>query len=154
MAERWLGITVSGERLIVVDAEVPAVGPLTIIADQHIDLPKGDRAKAYGTIHRQVVDYVTEKKIARVIIKESALSLGGMKKGHLLSAELRGVVMCACASVCPTTQVSKASVSRNFGERKSDDYIGDDDFWTAEVGGKLRAGSREAVLYMIAVRGK
>jgi hypothetical protein len=155
MSKRWLGVTVSGEKLTVVDAEVPDSGPIIINADLTIELPKGDRASAYNTIHRRLVDYATEKKIDKVFVKESALSLGGMKKGHLLSAELRGVALCAFASVCPTKTTAKASVSRNFGERKADEYIDDGDFWDGQISGStLRIGSREAALYMLAARGK
>ncbi|MER9494144.1 hypothetical protein NKI86_20205 [Mesorhizobium sp. M0320] len=153
MSERWLGVTVSGEKLIIVDAEVPATGPLTIVSDQTIALPNGDRSKAYGTIYQRLVDYATDNSIKKVVIKESALSLGGTKKGHLLSAELRGVAMCAFGSVCNTKTMAKARVSKTFGDRKTDEYLADDSFWQAETNGKpLRIGSREAVIYMLAAR--
>lgn len=155
MTERWLGITVSGDDFIVVDAEVPASGPLTILADQTFAVPKGNRASAYRTVYQQMADYVAERGIAKAIVKESAISLRGTKKAHLLSAELRGVVMCACAAGCETTTASKAHVSRYFGERKSDDYVADDEFWPDQTSGKpLRKGSRETVLYMLAERSK
>lgn len=154
MSSRWIGATVSGEKLVMVDAEVPESGPVVIVADLTVDLPNGDRSAAYCTVYKRLVDYATEKKIDRVFIKESALSLGGTKKGHLLSAELRGVAMAAFASVCPTKTISKASVSRNFGERKTDEYLNDSDFWDGQVSGKLRTGSREAVMYMLAARKK
>lgn len=154
MTENWVGITVAGEKLVIVHAEVPDTGPLTIVIDRTIELAKGDRAKGYVTIHKQVADYLAEKKIGRAVIKESALSLSGTKKSHLLSAELRGVVMCACASVCMTTQVSKAKVSKTFGDRKADEYLSDNSFWDDSIEGQLRVGSREAVLNILAARSK
>ena len=154
MSEQWVGITVAGEKLVMVHAEVPDTGPLTIITDRTIELAKNDRPKGYATVHKQVSDYLAEKRIVRVVIKESALSLSGMKKSHLLSAELRGVVLCACAAVCTTTQLAKAKVSRTFGERRADEYLTDTDFWDGAVDGDLRIGSREAVLNMLAARGK
>ena len=153
MVQRWLGMTVSGSSIVLVDAEIPDTGPITIVSDQTIELPSGDRSKAYGTIYQRLVDYATEKGINRAFIKESALSQGAMKKGHLLSAELRGVTMCALASVCPTKTLTKAKVSKTFGERKTDEYLSDAEFWKSEVTNKLRAGSREAVIYMLASRG-
>jgi hypothetical protein len=86
-------------------------------------------------------------------IKASALSQKGAKKGHLYAAELRGAVMCALAGVTKTECRAKAHVSRTFGERKADEYIKDDDFWSKEVTGQeLRVGSREAALVLLATR--
>ena len=34
MAERWLGVVVSGDKVTIVDAEVPDSGPLVVLADQ------------------------------------------------------------------------------------------------------------------------
>ncbi len=72
---------------------------------------------------------------------------------HLEAAELRGVVIAACATTAATDTVAKATISRTFGKRRVDDYIADDDFWTKEVGGiALRRGSWEAAMVLLAAR--
>ena len=91
MVDRWLGVHVSGEGVIIVDAEVPADGPITIVLDDSFKLAKGDRSKAFCTMYSRLSDYASEKGIKKAVIKESAISLGGMKKAHLQAAELRGV---------------------------------------------------------------
>ena len=35
-------------------------------------------------MHQRLTDYATEKGIQRAVVKESALSMGGMTKSHLL----------------------------------------------------------------------
>jgi hypothetical protein len=47
MAERWLGVVVSGDKVTIVDAEVPDSGPLVVLADQSWPLQQGDRIPAY-----------------------------------------------------------------------------------------------------------
>jgi hypothetical protein len=153
MLERWIGVVVASDRVTAVDAEVPDSGPLVILADHSWPLQKGDRALAYRVLHQQVADYCKEHEIKRAIIKGSAVSLGGTKKVHLEAAELRGVVISACATVANTDMVAKATISRTFGKRKVDDYIGDNNFWTQEVVGvALRIGSREAAMVLLAAR--
>lgn len=153
MSGRWVGIAVSGDKLTIVDATIDGTKPLVINSDQTWKLQQGDRAKAYNVIHQQVVDYLKNHSIDRVVIKASALSQGGMKKAHLDAAELRGVVTGAAASATEVSILAKAVLSRTFGDRKVDEYIADDAFWTAEVAGvPLRAGSREAALLLLAAR--
>lgn len=149
---RWLGIVVSSDKLVVVDAEVPAKGPLTILADHSWKLQNGDRAAAYAVMHQQVADYIKERSIKKVVVKASAVSLGGTKKPHLEACELRGVVLCAAAPNSTTQAVAKNSISRNFGNRKVDEYLKDDKFWAGEIAGDLRVGSREAAMILIAAR--
>jgi hypothetical protein len=104
-------------------------------------------------MHQHVAGYAQENGIARAIIKASALSQRGIKKGHLEACELRGVVMSALAGVTTTECRSKAHVSRTYGKRKADEYLADDDFWAAKVtGNNLRSGSREAALVILAAR--
>jgi len=154
MPERWIGIVVSGSTVVVVDAEVPKSGPLVIQADSTWSLQSGDRASAYTVMHQQASDYIRENQIAKAVIKSSALSTGGTKKAHLEAAELRGVVMCAAASSTDTELLAKGHMSRTFGSRKVDEYVKDSKFWSAEVSGeKLRIGSREAALLLLAARG-
>jgi len=153
MPERWIGIVVGSDKVTVVDAEVPKSGPLVIQGDHSWPLQKGGRAAGYSVVHQQVTDYCQENQIARAVIKASALSLRGTKKAHLEAAELRGVVISAAATITETELLSKAVVSRTFGRRSADEYLEDDEFWRREVsGGRLRGGSREAALMLLAAR--
>jgi len=154
MPDRWLGIAVSGDKIVMIDAEVPKTGPLILQSDTGFRLQKGARPAAYTVLHQNVSDYVRENKIDRVIIKESAASQGGMGKSHLLAAELRGVVMAAAAGVTDTMCIAKGNISRTFGERKVDEYLKDESFWAAEISGRLRALSREAAMLLLAARDK
>ncbi len=152
MSERWLGVQVSVEGVIVVDAEVPDEGPITIVFDESFKLAKGDRAKAFCTMYSRLYDYAREKGIKRALIKESAVSKGGMGKAHLAAAELRGVAIAALGSACNVDLISKASISRNFGDRNVDQYVKDESFWNENTDGKMRSGSREAALLILASR--
>jgi hypothetical protein len=153
MPERWLGVTVSSDKVTLVDAEVPASGPLIIQADYSWNLQQGDRAVAYRVMYQRITDYARENNIGRAVIKGSAVSLRGTKKVHLEAAELRGVVMCALATATAVESETKANISRNFGKRKADDYLKDPKFWAKKVAGaSLRVASREAALVLLSAR--
>ena len=155
MSEKWLGIMVASDKVTLVYATVPNSGPIIINADETFTLQKGGRPKAYELMFHRVADYAKDNGISQAVVKESALSLGGTKLSHLTSAELRGVVMCALATVCETKSLSKSMVSRKFGDRKTDEYLKDEDFWRDHTTGKsVRIGSREAVIYMLASRAR
>ncbi|MBB4291014.1 hypothetical protein GGE16_003073 [Rhizobium leguminosarum] len=81
MSERWLGVQVSGAGVILVDAEVPADGPITIVLDDSLKLASGDRAKAFCTMYSRLHDYAKEKGIKRAFIKDSAVSKGRKSGG-------------------------------------------------------------------------
>ncbi|MBV9829561.1 MAG: hypothetical protein JO001_28400 [Alphaproteobacteria bacterium] len=155
MPERRVGLSVSGDKVVAVDAEVPDIGPIVLLADHTWTLQKGAREDAYHVMYQQVANYLREHEIRRVVLKGSAVNLrGSMKLAHLASAEVRGVVIAAARSVCAVRSVTQAAVSRRFGERTVDEYVGDDAFWAANTEGvQLRAGSREAALLLIAERG-
>ena len=73
----------------------------------------------------------------------------------MTSAEVRGVIIAAAASVCDVKAISKAVISRTYGERKVDEYVQDDDFWGKQTqGGKLRKTSREVAMLVIAARNR
>lgn len=155
MTARWLGVVVSGDLVTAVDAEVPDAGPITIQSDQSWPLQSGNRADAYVVMAQQVTDYATENGIGCAVVKESAVSLGGTKKAHLESAELRGVVLCALRRATEVKLQSKAIISKTFGERKVDEYLSDSAFWKKECAGiNLRVGSREAAMIILAARKK
>jgi hypothetical protein len=154
MTERRVGFVITGEKIVVVDAEVSEDGPIVLQSDQTWKLQNGPREAAYHVIYQQCANYLREHDIKRVVLKASALTMGSMKKAHLESAEVRGVVIAAAASVCPVRTIAKATISRTFGARNVDEYVKDDEFWNENVQGvKLRGGSREAALILIADRG-
>lgn len=152
MSERWLGVQVSGAGVILVDAEVPKDGPITIVLDDSLKLANGDRAKAFCTMYSRLHDYAKEKGIKRAFVKDSAVSKGGMGKAHLAAAELRGVAIAALGSACEVSILSKASISRNYGNRNMDEYVKDESFWQENTDGKMRSGSREAAMLILASR--
>lgn len=155
MAERWLGLSASKEAVVVVDAEIPdGDGPISIVLDDTWKIQKGDRAAAYSVIHQLCVDYVKEHGIDTVVVKASAVAgKGSATLGFLLSAEVRGVVLSAAASQCSVKVLSKAAISRTYGDRKVDEYVADDAFWAVHTtGGVLRKLSREAAMLLIAAR--
>lgn len=149
---RWLGIVAASDKIILVDAVVPPEGPITVQMDHTWRLQEGDRPAAYAVIQQQLTDYIKEQGIEQVVVKESTVSLGGTKKSHLQAAELRGVVL-AAASTVPVIQLAKGRISKNFGERKADEYLRDDAFWEENAGGgRLRTGSREAAILLLMAR--
>lgn len=153
MSVRWLGVTVSGDKAVLVDATVPVeAGEIVINADFNVKLQKGQRAEAYSVFSQEIYDYAKENGIERAAVKGSAVSQQGRPTlAHFEAAELRGVAIGALASVCPTETITKATISRNYGDRKADEYIGDDTFWQEKfTGSALRAGSREAAFCILA----
>lgn len=156
MSKRYLGILASSEVVTVVEAEMPDAfdDPIIMIGDTSWKVQKGARAAAYATLHQQCVDHIRENKIDGVVIKASAIPQGSPKLGLLVSAEVRGVVMAAAASVCTnTSEITAASISRNYGNRKIGEYLADDEFWaTVTTGGALRKTSREAAMLLVAQR--
>lgn len=155
MPQRWVGIVVTGDKAVVVDAEIPDAGQLVLQGDVTWMLQGGDRAAAYNVFGQQCRDYLRANGVSKVLIKASAVSLGGTKIGHLRSAELRGVVKGAAASICEVKEFSKAVLSRNFGDRKVDEYAKDNEFWITHFAGEeLRVGSREAAIMLLAESGR
>ena len=156
MPERWLGVVASAEEIKLVDAEIPddANAPIVIYSDQTWPIQPGDRAKAYEVMHRRLANYAKENGISRAVIKGSATGKGLiMKLSHLQAAELRGVAIAALASITEVETITKSYVSRNFGARKADEYLKDNEFWTKEAtGAALRVGSRPAALVILAAR--
>ncbi|MCY1551239.1 hypothetical protein D9M68_875560 [compost metagenome] len=118
-------------------------------------MQKGDRAPALSVLHQRCADYFRENEVDLVIVKASALPTGSVKLAVLGSAEVRGVVIAAAASSTEVAILSKALISRTYGERKVDEYLKDDSFWAEHTeGGKLRKTSREAAMLVIAARNR
>jgi len=156
MSKRWLGLVASKDSVIMVDAEIPddEDDPIVIKSDDNWRVQKGDRPSAYSVLHQQCADYIKENAIDAVVVKASAVAgKGSATLGILLGAEVRGVVTAASASQCPVNALSKAIISRTYGERKVDEYVADDGFWADKTtGGALRKMSREAAMLLIAAR--
>ena len=155
MAKRWLGLSASKDSVTVIDAEIPDDdAPITIKSDDTWRVQKGDRAAAYSVLHQQCADYIKENSIDAVVVKASAVSGQGSATLWLLTgAEVRGVVMAAAGALCPVKALSKAVISRTYGDRKVDEYVAYDAFWaTHTTGGALRKLSREAAMLLIAAR--
>lgn len=157
MTRRYVGLVVVGETVTVVDTEVPddKDSPITIISDATWSLQNGDRAPALSVLHQRCADYFRENEVDLVIVKASALPMGSIKLAVLGSAEVRGVVIAAAASSTEVAILSKALISRTYGERKVDEYLKDDSFWAEHTeGGKLRKTSREAAMLVLAARNR
>lgn len=155
MTQRWLALSASTDSVIVIDAEIPDDDSSIVIkSDDTWRVQKGDRPAAYSVLHQQCADYIKENGINAVVVKASAVTgQGPAKLGLLTGAEVRGVVMAAAGGLCPVKSLSKAVISKTYGDRKVDDYVADDAFWAAHTtGGALRKLSREAAMLLIAAR--
>ncbi|WP_080701101.1 hypothetical protein [Bordetella bronchiseptica] len=154
MTKRQVGFMVVGNAVTVIDAEVPVdvATPITVLSDTTWTLQQGERGPALNVLHQRCAGYLKENNVSAVVIKASAVPQGAARLALLESAEVRGVVIAAAASICEVKTVSKAVISRTFGDRKVDDYLTDDDFWTKETVGLKRKTSREAALLLIANR--
>jgi hypothetical protein len=157
MTERCVGFVIVGEAVTVIDTVIPngSDEPLTIVADATWRLQKGEKGPAYAVLHQRCSDYLRENGVGSVVVKASALPTGASRLGLLTSAEVRGVIIAAAASVCEVKLISKAVISRTYGERKVDEYLQDNDFWDEQTqGGRLRKTSREAAMLVIAARNR
>jgi hypothetical protein len=155
MSKCLLGLSSSKDSVIAVVAEIPDDdGPIIVISDDTWKIQKGDRAAAYGVLHQQCSDFIQANTIQQVIIKASAVTgQGAAKLGMLQAAEVRGVVIASAGSQCTVRQMSKAVISRTYGNRKVDEYVADDDFWKKHTtGGNLRKMSREVTMLLVAAR--
>lgn len=156
MTKRIIGLSASKDNVIYVDAEIPddENEPLAILADGNWKVQRGDRSDAYQVLHQQCVDYIREAGIKEAIVKASAvMGRGAARLGMLHTAEVRGVVIAAAASMCAVRQLQKGVISRTYGDRNVDDYIEDDGFWDDHTTGlKLRKMSREVAMLVVAAR--
>ena len=155
MSKCRAGVVVAGESVTVVHADVPSDPnhPIVVISDNTIKLQTGERGAALAVMYARCLDLFAHTQTERAVIKASALSMNGVKLAALASAEVRGVVIAAAASKTTATTLTKAKISKTYGDRKVDEYLSDDSFWTAKaVGIKLKKSSREAAMLIIASR--
>ncbi|WP_207937141.1 hypothetical protein [Pseudomonas sp. 51_B] len=156
MASRCVGLVITASDVTVVDTTIPddRDAPLILNRDETWKLAGGDRAKAYETLFHRCTGYIQQNGITQVVIKASALPQGGGGSGILDGAELRGVIMCAAASACATRILEKSWMSRTY-KRKVDEVLKDDAFWEQQLdGAKLRKGSRDAAMLVVAHRNR
>ncbi len=152
MSEEWVGVSNVSQKLIIVRLRF-AGNSIHVVDDVTWDLQGGERAEAYSVMHERILNYFKENDIQFIVIKSSEVNISGARKVHLEAAELRGVIMAASILLgVPTRVLSKAHVSRTFGERKTGEYVEDDHFWENQIQGTLRKGSRETALLILAAR--
>jgi hypothetical protein len=155
MSKRLAGFVVSGDSVKVVVAEVPADtdAPISIEFDETWNLQSGAREPALHVLYQRCASFLQEKKVASVVLKASAAPRSAATLSLLHSAEVRGVVIAAAASVTHVRSLAKGVISRTYGDRKVDEYLKDSSFWSSKAAGKaLRVGSREAAMLIIAAR--
>lgn len=156
MPVRCVGLVVGAQEVTVVDTVIPDDPqiPITVVMDETWKLPTGDRPRGYETLFHHCKGYLEDNQIIQVVIKASAVPPSGATASLLEGAELRGVIMCAAASVCEVKVVNKSSISRRLG-RKVDECIQDDQFWDDQMqGARLRKGSREAAMLVVSQRAR
>jgi hypothetical protein len=150
MPTKLAGIKVSADSVSLVTMTKDDHGDFTLLDQSTLKLQTGARPDAYHVLQGQLTDYLRQRKIECVCIKGSAVSMGGTKLAHLEAAELRGVVGTASvASGASVKIVSKAKVSRNFGSRKFDEYLHDDQYWDDADLADVKKGMREAAFTAI-----
>ena len=155
MNKHRAGLVVVGESVTVVHAEVPddESAPISILSDSSWALQQGDRGPALSVLHQRCANFFLQNKVDLVVIKASAVPQGAARLALLASAEVRGVIIAATASTTRIEILSKAVISRTYGDRKVDEYVKDDAFWSAKVAGvKLKKTSREAAMLILATR--
>ncbi|MDW9533624.1 hypothetical protein RWE87_27425 (plasmid) [Sinorhizobium meliloti] len=148
-----ISAAVTSEKIILVEGSYNNDGTITVIKDETFNLEGGDRQLAYVVMHKRIADRLSQD-IEQVVLKASAGGQYAAKTVVLHSAELRGVFLSAVPAGVNVTQVQKNAVSRNYGSRKVDEYVKDDNFIGEHFSGAgLRKGSREAAILLLAARG-
>jgi hypothetical protein len=161
MSQFIAGLVVVGDKTTVVYADVPddADVPITILSDDSWKMQVGARGSALDYLYKRVKNFFGEHQIDLIVVKGSAVTQGKATLALLESAETRGAVIAAAASVTSVDVLTKAAISKSYRHKKYpkrdvDDIVGDDVFWEAELAGaKLRKTSREAALLILASRG-
>ncbi|MEX2745869.1 hypothetical protein AB3480_32250 [Rhizobium mongolense] len=147
-----ISAVVTSDKIVLTEGTFNEDGTVTLIKDETFDLEEGDRQLAYVVMHRRLADRLG-KGIEQVVLKASAGGQYAANTAVLHSAELRGVFLSAVPGGVSVKQLQKNNLSRNFGSRKVDAYLKDDDFFSEKfAGASLRKGSREAAFLLLAAR--
>jgi hypothetical protein len=150
MAERWVGITVSGKDVTLVQLDFD--GHQTNAEDVTWQLQDGARPAALTAMQERVRTFLSERKVDVVVVRPSMGNpRGGATRSLLESAELRGVVTAAAASVSQVHEVPLTAASKSVGTRPAAEYRVDETFWS-KIQGQIRKGSRETALLVFAAR--
>ncbi|MBA0250496.1 hypothetical protein CR156_14940 [Stenotrophomonas lactitubi] len=156
MSRRFASLIVVGDKITLVQADVPddESNAIVITLDDTWKLQKDGRPDAYDVLYKRCTSYFSGQKIDQIVIKASAVSQGSATMALLRSAETRGVVIAAAASTNKNVAIlSKAGISKTYGDRKVDEYISDENFWkTHTQGAPLRKASREGAVLILAQR--
>lgn len=149
MSEEWIGLVVSGKQISGVHLKIES-DAAALVNHFSWKLQSGDEVLAYSAIFERIKDYIKNHSIDQAVIKASAVGSNRPTLAHLKSAELRGLI-CVAANLggATTSLLQKSLISRTFGSRKVDDYIGDDSFWKEKIKGILPKGKREAALLIL-----
>lgn len=151
MAGRWLGAVISGSDVCWVIADVASPN-MVVLASDTWKLLAGERPTALNAMYERMQDQAREHKVECAVVKSSAAPpSGGAKDSLLESAELRGVVIAALASVVGNVQLVRgATASKKFGKRTIGEYVKDKSFWDEHVDGQLKQGPKEAAMMIFA----
>ncbi len=153
MDEKWVGFSVTSNIVIVGLHFRDDV--IEVLDDDTWSLQRGDKPDAYRVVYERVLNYLRERDLQNIAIKGSIASTHSGALTHLYAAELRGVVMAAAAQVATDVRViTKSTISKSFGNRKTDEYVADDSFWRETLETQVRKGSRETALAILAARKK
>ncbi|WP_156382195.1 MULTISPECIES: hypothetical protein [unclassified Aureimonas] len=126
---------------------------MTIVKDETLNLEDGDRHLAYAVMHKRISDRLSQGA-KQIVVKASAGGQYAARTAVLHAAELRGVFLSAVPTGVDVVQVQKNTVSKNYGSRKVDDYVKDDEFIEGHFkGASLRRGSRETAVLLLAAGG-
>jgi hypothetical protein len=124
--------------------------PIFVLVHQReLGLAAGPRPQAYHDFSAQFSAVLDSQKIERFYFNASVVP-PSTKLTHLEAAELRGVVQSTAITHSEVVPVTNANISRNFGKRKSAEYLKDDAYWAKTVQGTLPKGYRPAALTAIA----
>ena len=148
MSKKFAGLAVASSEIDVVIL-TRKDGYFELVSQSVIKKHTGGNPQAYNVVYQQLKGLLVDTGVEQVFVKASAVSMGGTSLAHLEACELRGVALAAAASVCTTECVTKANISRNFGERKADEYLKDNSFWESQGLGALKKGAREAALIAV-----
>lgn len=147
-----IAAVVASEKVVLVEGELNDDNTVTIIKDETFDLEKGDRQLAYTVMHKRIKDRLSHGA-EQVVLKASAGGRNPATSAVLHAAELRGVFLSSVPGGVPVRQLQKNALSRNFGSRKVDEYLKDDEFFEANFSGaNFRKGSREAAFLLLSAR--
>ena len=138
---------------VLADVDCDQLRPLIVLSDERWDIDRKGGPKARADLYQKCLDYLSKYDVSEVVVK--ATSSGPTKSGalQLETAEFRGIIIAAAATVCNVSLLRKSSVSVTYGDRKVDEYVKDNDFWaTITQGGvDLDKFGREAAMFMLAL---